>query len=225
VYLDDDIEVAEDWLLGYFDAVDELDADCVVGPVYPKFECDPPDFLTERVLDSVISTYSRKGDRMMLLPSNVAHEVPGSNFALRKSAAFSVGGFNNGLDRVGTGLLAGGDWEFGLRLVASSCRVVYQPRCSIYHVITSEKLSRKHLRKRWAGLGATTGVLNKRSDRLPLWRRVRYHIGVVRLVVSSFLHLARGDVGIAFQCELEARRSWSYLYSTTMLQNTERIRT
>jgi glycosyltransferase involved in cell wall biosynthesis len=211
VYLDDDIEVAEDWLLGYFDAVQQLAADCVVGPVFPKFEREPPAFLTERVLDSVTSTYSRKGDRMMLLPQNVANEVPGCNFGVRKSVAIEIGGFDNSLDRVGSGLLAGGDWEFGLRLVASGRRVAYQPRCTIQHIITLQKLSGKNLRKRWAGLGATARVLQNGSKSLTFLEWLPYLRRVVRLAAASVVHRARGNIGSAFERELEARRRWAYL--------------
>jgi glycosyltransferase involved in cell wall biosynthesis len=217
VYLDDDIEVADDWLLGYFEAVEQLDADCVVGPVFPKFEREPPDFLTERVLDSVISTYSRKGDLMMLLARDVAHEVPGCNFGVRKSVALDIGGFNNSLDRAGPGLLAGGDTEFGLRLVSTGRRVVYQPRCAIRHVITEEKLSRKYLRKRWTGAGATARLLQ--NARLPFSRRVRYLAGVVRRVGASLIHQVRGNTGVAFERELEARRSWAYIIAGLLRGN------
>jgi glucosyl-dolichyl phosphate glucuronosyltransferase len=211
VYLDDDIEVAEDWLPGYFEAIEQLDADCVVGPVFPKFEREPPDFLTERVLDSVTSTYSRRGDCMNLLPREVAHEVPGCNFGIRKSVALDTGGFNNNLDRIGVGLLAGGDWEFGLRLVAAGRQVVYQPRCAIRHIITADKLSRRNLRKRWAGLGATERTLQKPSDSLSLSPWIRHFRRVVRLFAASVVYRLRGDIGVAFQRELEARRRWAYL--------------
>jgi glycosyltransferase involved in cell wall biosynthesis len=208
-YFDDDIEVADDWLLGYLEAVEHLNADCVVGPVFPKFERKLPQFLTQRVLDSVTSTYSRKGDRMMLLPRDVAHEVPGCNFGVRKSVALEIGGFNNSLDRIGAGLLAGGDWEFGLRLVAAGRGVIYHPQCTIRHIITEEKLSRKYLRKRWAGAGATARVFQ--NPRLPFSRRIRYLSGVIRLMGASILHGVRGNTDIAFQRELEARRAWTYL--------------
>lgn len=217
VYFDDDIEVSEDWLLGYFQAVEQLDADCVVGPVFPKFEREPPDFLTERVLDSVTSTYSRKGDRMMLLPRDVAHEVPGCNFGVRKSVALNIDGFNNSLDRTGAGLLAGGDTEFGLRLVGTGRRVVFQPRCAIRHVITEEKLSRRYLRKRWTGAGATARLLQ--NSRLPFSRRVRYLAGVVRRVGASLVHQVRGNTRVAFERELEARRSWAYIIAGVLREN------
>jgi glucosyl-dolichyl phosphate glucuronosyltransferase len=211
VYLDDDIEIAENWIPGYFQAVERLEADCVVGPVFPKFEHEPPAFLTESVLDSLTSPYSRKGDRMMLLARDVAHEVPGCNFGVRKSVAIKIGGFNNSLDRIGVGLLAGGDTEFGVRLMATSRRVVYQPQCAIRHVITAEKLSRKYLRKRWAGAGATARVLEDGSSNLLFSLRVRYLAGVIRRAGASLVHQVRGNTSLAFQRELEARRGWAYI--------------
>ncbi len=47
-YLDDDIEVSPDWITGYFEAVNEYGADAVVGPVFPLFTGDCPDYLQAR---------------------------------------------------------------------------------------------------------------------------------------------------------------------------------
>ena len=216
VYLDDDVEVAREWILGYMEAIDELNADCVIGPVSPLFEQEVPDFLTQRVLDSVSSSYSRKGDRMFLLLRGTAHEIPGCNFGVRQSVAQEIGGFNNALDRVGNGMLAGGDTEFGMRLVTEGRRVVYQPRCRIKHVITQDKLLPTHLRKRWSGLGATQRVLQNGSVALPLARRLRYALGTGRLLIASLTYRLRGNTGLAFQRELEARRSWAFLTQRTV---------
>jgi GT2 family glycosyltransferase len=212
VYLDDDIEVAADWLTGYLQGVAELDADCIVGPVSPKFECAVPDFLTERILDSINSAYSQKGANMLLLPPESAHEVPGCNFGVRKSLALEIGGFDNSLDRAGKGLLAGGDREFGMRLAAAGKRVVYHPRCAIVHVITAEKLSRSYLRKRWSGLGATQWILETRAGRQPgLKCRIRLALRAARLGLRSCRHRLAGNVPHSFQYELETRRLLSYL--------------
>jgi len=211
IYLDDDVEVAPDWLLGYLDAVERFQADCVVGPVSPKFEEPVPDYVTPRIVQSIDSYYSRKGDRMYLLPPEDAHEVPGCNFGVRRSVALEIGGFNNAFDRVGTGLLAGGDTEFAKRLAAAGKRVVYQPRCAIGHVITTEKLSRDYLRKRWTGLGATTRKLQDANKRFTAFRRARCALGVGRIYAAHLLHQVLGRPGLAFQRELEARRAWAYL--------------
>jgi len=204
IYLDDDIEVAPDWLLGYFEAIDQLQADCVVGPVSPRFEIPLPPYLTQRVIDSVTSSYSRKGEAMLRLPPNVAHEVPGCNFGVRKAVALELGGFDNRLDRIGKGLLAGGDFEFGERLVRAGKRVVYQPRCWIQHVITAEKLSKSYLRRRWYGAGATTRVMERRRGvRKPLRRRIRQAVGAVRLWLRAGWAALAQPEPIAFQREVD----------------------
>jgi glucosyl-dolichyl phosphate glucuronosyltransferase len=211
-YLDDDVEVVSDWLTGYLQGVAELDADCIVGRVSPKFEIAVPDFLNERVLDSINSSYSQKGANMLLLPPELAHEVPGCNFGVRKSVAIEVGGFDNSLDRVGKGLLASGDTEFGMRLCAAGKRVVYHPRCAIAHVITAEKLSRSYLKKRWRGLGATQRILETRAGRQPgLKSRIRLALRAIRLGLRSCRHRLAGNVPLSFQYELETRRLVSYL--------------
>jgi glucosyl-dolichyl phosphate glucuronosyltransferase len=212
VYLDDDVEVAADWLTGYLQGVAELEADCIVGRVSPKFEIAVPDFLSERVLDSINSAYSQKGENMLLLAPESAHEVPGCNFGVRKSVALEIGGFDNSLDRVGNGLLASGDTEFGIRLCAAGKRVVYHPRCAIAHIITAEKLSRSHLQKRWRGLGATQWLLEARAGRQPgLKRRIRLALRAIRLGLRSYRHRLAGNVPLSFQYELETRRLVSYL--------------
>jgi glycosyltransferase involved in cell wall biosynthesis len=212
VYLDDDVEVAVDWLAGYLQGVVELDADCIVGRVTPKFEISVPDYLTERILDSINSSYSQKGENILLLPPESAHEVPGCNFGVRKSVALEVGGFDNSLDRAGKGLLAGGDTEFGLRLCGARRRVVYHPRCAIAHIITAEKLSRSYLKERWMGLGATQWIFETRAGHQPgLKRRIRLALRAVRLGLRSCRHRLAGNIPLSFQYELETRRLVSYL--------------
>lgn len=221
VYLDDDIEISPGWLQGYAQAVEQHTADCVVGPVTPRFEVPVPEYFTQRVMESISSSYSRKGATLRLLPPDIAHQVPGCNFGVRRSVAREVGGFNNALDRVGKGLLAGGDFEFGIRLVAAGKRIVYQPQCSIEHLIDAEKLSEAYMRKRWSGLGATARALQQNSANVTWYRRCRYLLGTARLGVASVCHRLRGQRGLAFQRELEARRSWAFLQYSTAQRSRE----
>jgi GT2 family glycosyltransferase len=215
VYLDDDVEVAPDWLRGYFDAVERFGADCVVGPVTPRFDGQVPAYFTQRVLDSVGSPYSRKGSQPMLLPGELAHEIPGCNFAVRRQVATEIGGFDNRLDRVGKGLLAGGDWEFGRRLARAGKRVAYHPGCAIVHVITAEKLTRSYMRRRWYGVGATERAmqvfLDGRASRNNGVRRLRR---ALRLAARSGWARLTGRRALAFQREVEAFRELGYLVSS-----------
>ena len=105
------------------------------------------------------SMYSQKGNHPLVLSPQVAHEIPGCNFGVRRDIALQVGGFDNALDRIGVGLLAGGDTEFGMRLVRSGKRVVYEPRCRIDHLISVAKLEPEYLRHRAKGMGLTTAKL------------------------------------------------------------------
>lgn len=183
VYLDDDVVVAQDWLVAYLEAVEQLGADCVVGPVTPHFEGEVPWFLSGQVFDSIASTYSRKGGERKVLSPDVSHEVPGCNFGIRRSVGEEIGGFNPRLDRCGKALLAGGDFEFGHRLVAAGKRVVYEPRCAIQHVIVAEKLTQDYLRRRWFGAGRTARAVEPTPR--PFAKRLRFALRAARLYVRS----------------------------------------
>lgn len=210
IYLDDDVRVRRDWLLGYQAAVDRWGADCVVGPVTPVFEGKVPADFSQRVIDSIGSAYSRKGDAAFVVPANDSAQLPGCNFGVRAAVAEAVGGFRTNLDRVGKGLLAGGDTEFGMRLGEAGKRIVYEPRCAIEHVITAEKLTHDYMRRRWYGLGLTTRALSQKK-KLTAVTRIRSTIGAARMLSAAVTRKLAGDSQLAFQRELEARRAWGYL--------------
>lgn len=210
VYFDDDVDVAPDWLEGYREAVGRLQAECVVGPVMPTFEREIPSCMTRVVLESLTSPYSVKGDALKLLPDDVAHEVPGCNFGVSKAAALKVGGFRSGLDRAGSALLAGGDSEFGARMVKAGKRTAYQPRCAVAHVISQEKLDKNYLRLRWRGLGVTVRRMEQPGRALPWSRRMRQWLGVARLFAASALWTLLGRKAQAFERELQGFKALGY---------------
>lgn len=205
VYLDDDMQVNPGWLEGYVEAWETLHPDAVVGPVEPWFEEEPASWLTPRMIESVTSAYSRKGDRIMIVSADRAHELPGCNFGVLRHVAQEAGGFHPALDRSGAGMLAGGDWEFGQRLVRLGKRVVYSPQCRIRHFISKHKISREGLRARWEGSGATAGAMMRLQGQvIPFPRRLRLFIRMNRFFVRSWRYRVAGDETIAFHWELEA---------------------
>lgn len=211
-YLDDDIEISAGWVRAYFEAVREMNADCVVGPVRPRFEIPIPDYYTQVVIDSVSSSYTLKGERMMELSGDAAHETPGCNFGVRKATAKEVGGFDPNLDRIGTGLLAGGDFAFGGQLVAGRKRTVYHPALAIQHLITAEKLDPDYLRRRWRGMGATVRAMSV-SDRdgIPPLRRRRYLMGIARLRAARAGWRLVGRKDLSFERELQFLKALGFL--------------
>ena len=211
--LDDDVEVAPGWIVAYMEAVERRGAACVVGPVTAVFEREPPPWMTTVILDSLNSSYSRKGDTMMRVPEALAHQVPGCNFGVRRELAIALGGFDPNLDRMGGGLLSGGDWEFGERLVKAGATVVYHPGCAVRHLITAEKMSKRHLRRRWFGFGRTVAVLaRKRGAPAGVLRRARMGLNALRLGAETLRCRLQGQPGPAFQKELEALRTFGILW-------------
>lgn len=212
VYFDDDVRIDPGWIGACLEAIDQLSADGVTGPVTPAFECEVPRYINQRVLGSLTSAYSLKGERMMLLPPEVAFEVPGCNFAVSKQAAIEVGGFDPRFGCGGNTQRSGDDFEFGRRLQARGKRVAYQPRCSIHHVITSEKLSKAWLRKRWRQDGAFVRAMTPGASALrsPLGR-ARASAGVARMVIASLLLDLMGRRAESFEWELKARHALGYI--------------
>lgn len=205
IYLDDDIVVASTWVRGYLQALESLNADAVVGPVNPVYPREMPHYATSAVLRLISSTYSQKGAAMILLPRETSHEISGCNFAVQKQVAIELGGFDPRLDRVGSGLLSGGDWEFGWRLAGSRKRVVYHPDCAIQHIIAPGKLTRSYLRRRAFGDAVSgTAIAAKHGESVLVRRRVRMVARMLRFVIGGMVYRMSGRPGLAMECEIQA---------------------
>jgi glucosyl-dolichyl phosphate glucuronosyltransferase len=212
IYLDDDIKVAPGWLGGLAEAVRAFKPDVVTGPVFPWFETDVPSWCTSRVLDSITSSYSRRGDQPMVLSSPGAAELPGCNFAVRRRLAREAGGFHPALDRSGDGMLAGGDFELGMRLVDHGARCVYAPRCSVEHFISRHKMSKAGLAARWRGLGVTAKAMRRiRGERMEWRQQCRMFLRMHRFRWRARRWAARSP-DTAFRWELEALRLQGLLF-------------
>ena len=213
VYLDDDMVVDAGWLEGYLEALETYNPDLVVGPVEPWFEEAPGPDLTQRMLDSLTSAYSRKGDDLLLLSPDQGHEVPGCNFAIRRRAALEAGGFETRIDRSGGGMLGGGDWELGEKLVLLGKKVAYAPRCRIRHFVSRYKMSRPALRARWEGMGAShRALLRLRGQEPARARKIRLFLRMNRYLLRSLRSYSANKRAEAFQWELEARRLRGFLF-------------
>lgn len=209
VFLDDDVKVNPEWLVGCSEAAGQNGADYVVGPVFPDYLEGKPAHVTPRVERWVDSWYSRRGDSPFRFEAFNETFLPGCNFAVRKSVAGEIGGFRPDLDRCGKDMLAGGDTEFGHRLAESGKQGWYEPRCSVKHAITLDKLSKAALRRRVAGLGRTWAVIE--IIRLgPRAIRGREWLGALKSVAHCLASAMRGAPERAFEYELDARFTWSF---------------
>jgi hypothetical protein len=119
-----------------------------------------------------------------------------------------LNGFNTQLDRVGKNLIAGGDTDFGKRMVAIGGTTAYHPGCWIKHVMAEEKLSKTYLRKRAYGLGST---YRRMSGRRPgYFDTLRRGLGICQLWMGvAWCYLTKDPE--AFNLELKARQAWGHL--------------
>lgn len=213
-FFDDDVLVDPGWLDGYVRAIEALRADLVVGPIEPWFETPPDQELLKPLLNAITQSYTRKGDELLLLPSELGHEVPGCNFGVRRDVAIEVGGFNEMLGRPENSMLGGEDSEFGEKVVLLGKRVAYAPQCRIRHFVSMKKLSKAGLRDRWEiGYGASQrALLRLRNEDLSVWRRVRLFARMVRFFLRSLFGRMTGDKTAALFWELNALRIRGLLF-------------
>lgn len=204
IYLDDDIRVASTWMVGYLDALEKWDADAVVGPVNAVLPQPLPAYATPTVLQLISSTYSLKGEVPILLERERAHEITGCNFGIRRAVLRELGGFDPSLDRVGAGLLSGGDWELGWRLAGAGKSVVYHPGCSIDHVIHAGKLERPYLLRRAFGDAVSrTAIAAKHGRPVSVARRLRMGARALRLWGRFTMSSMAGRAGEALEQRLQ----------------------
>jgi len=212
VYLDDDMEVRPEWLVSAHAALVGHTVEALCGPVDPRFERPPPKWMTQRLIESVTSAYSQKGENIRVLDQSVAHELPGCNFGVWRELALQLGGFHPSLDRSGAGMLAGGDSQFGKRVVQSGGRVLYVPGCRITHLISRQKTSLRGLARRWHGMGQTERAMQVISGSR---RRPRETLGRIRFVAASawivLVHLLAGKQDSAAERLMAALRVYGHL--------------
>jgi len=218
VFLDDDVKVNPEWLAGCREAAESNGADYVVGPVFPDYVDGKPSHVTPRIERWVDSWYSRRGDVPFRFEAAGGAFLPGCNFAVRKSVAEEIGGFRPDLDRCGKEMLAGGDTEFGYRLVESGKQGWYEPRCSIRHAVTLDKLGKPALRRRAGGTGITQAALEIiGTGRRPL--RKREWIRTAKSLIVFILWVLCCDWQRAFEYELIFRSQSCFCYSMYLRWN------
>lgn len=212
VYLDDDMEVAQDWLVACHAGLSSKPAHAVCGPVQPRFESVPAAWVAGELMDSVTSSYSRRGNEVHLIASASSHQLPGCNFGVWRSVLCALGGFHPDLDRSGSGMLAGGDTEFGRRMVAAGGTTLYIPGCSILHFVSDAKISFRGLEQRWLGLGRTQRAIKALSgESVPAKARMALVRRILGNLARAGLAMLRNDRREAALQWMHAARNWGML--------------
>jgi glucosyl-dolichyl phosphate glucuronosyltransferase len=144
-FVDDDVQVGNEWLNGLKDAFRDPAVVLVGGPSRPVFECAPPEWLDtfydespSGMACSWLSLFDG-GDQVKQIHPNY---VWGLNFTIRKESLFDLGGFHPDLFRKPLQRFQG-DGETGLACAVASAglKTLYHPIVVVHHSIPAPRLT------------------------------------------------------------------------------------
>lgn len=178
---DDDVCPEPDWLRALAAAFAETGADFVAGRILPRWETEPPAWLSSE-LHGVLAIPDNGERRLTIAPDGDGKDVMtiGANMAVRTSVVRHIGGFRHDLGKLSGTLRTGEDHEFFLRMMGAGYRGVYEPAARVRHFVPRERLNRQYFR-RWlyqngqdvSRLESTHGGATRRLLGIPryLWRQ------------------------------------------------------
>jgi glycosyltransferase involved in cell wall biosynthesis len=163
-YLDDDMTLSEEWLLGATMLFDNK-ADAVVGKILPDWETTPPEWLTSLNDNGVLGSLGLLdlGDKIKEIKSNL---VFGGNSFIKRELCIKYGGFNP--DSVPAEQLRfRGDGETGLfaKFERNGNRCFYDPAATAYHRIQSTRMTKDYQLKRAFNEGVSYSFTTTRSGK------------------------------------------------------------
>jgi len=188
-FIDDDAVASPRWLEGYAEIFKNLTPvpAMVGGRIEPDWKVQRPKWYPEE-RQFLLGIYNI-GDTIQPFPET---DLPiGANFAILKSVLEEIGGFDT---RVGfdnsrkNPMIAGEDSLLALKVRDAGYSIYYQPKASILHHISSEKISRKYFLKRHFWEGVTHIVLEDcKGLATPkrMWGVFMWHINkIIRLGIE-----------------------------------------
>lgn len=158
--IDDDEEVADDWLVEiarvFLNRWDEVDF--IGGRYTPRWEAPPPSWLPAQCTGVV--GFSNPGEEELPYGGSFKGMMPGGNAVVKLSALREVGAYNEQLGPVGKDLMGCEDDDMYHRLLDAGKRGLYCPKLAIYHRVPRYRLTKKYFRKWCYGWGASQAVID-----------------------------------------------------------------
>lgn len=156
-WLDDDVLVAPGWLRAYQRAVQKRGAAAFFGgPVQPRFDDDPPEWLHDN-LSRLAGAYVIRDlgpAPVELDPSTVPW---GANMAVRTDVARQVP-YDPRLGLKGRDRVGGVETQHLRRIIDLGYRGWWVPDARAQHVIGADRLNLDHVRRYFEGMGRTIGL-------------------------------------------------------------------
>lgn len=143
-FIDDDAIAPAHHLEALARNFQEPRADAVGGPVHGLWEASPPRWLAARHWRglSLVSYGARR--RTLRFPEILL----GTNMAFRRTLFEEIGLFNIGLGRRGESLVGGEDREIQSRIAEAGGKVLYDPRCYVFHKVPRSRMTLAYFERR-----------------------------------------------------------------------------
>ena len=195
-FTDDDVDVADDWLVAIRRAMSDPSVALVGGPVAPRWQDRAPAWL--RVGSD---GYDRLAAPLALLdygrePMPLgARTAIGANLAVRRAVVAEVGGFVPQLGKLRGTLLSGEDHEFCQRVRAAGFNTVYCPSARVVHWVPANRTTLRYILAWffWSGVTHAALELDKLQSRtafgIPAYVIRRFGAGVF----GAFAAFGTGD--------------------------------
>jgi O-antigen biosynthesis protein len=190
-FLDDDARAQPDWLERLGAGYRSPSVVGVGGTVTPVWPGQRPPWLPPEFDWVVGCTFVG----MPTAPAPVRNLI-GANMSFRREALDAVGGFTNGLGRVGTRPLGCEETELGIRLRQwrTDVRLLYEPAAVVHHRVTSERVAWAYFCSRCYAEGVSKAMVSRlvgAKDALETERR--YVRSVLPRAMARGLHPRRRD--------------------------------
>lgn len=167
-YTDDDMVADKDMLLNIVKVFD-LNYNIAVagGKVLPKWEFDPPEWLTKYFKNAALSLIE-KSEKLIIASYDIG--IYSCHQAVLKDVLFECGGFNP--DIVKDKLIGNGETGLNLKILEAGYNFAYVDDAVSYHLIPRSRMTQKYLNDRFGNQGNcdsfTTFRINENSKKVLL---------------------------------------------------------
>jgi GT2 family glycosyltransferase len=203
--LDDDEQIASDWLIVAQHAFDDPDIGFVSGPYEPAWAAGRPPSWLPNDYPAVIG-WIDAGDQVLAYGDNYDGTMMGGNAVIRRAWIDRVGPFDPSLGRIKNALFTCEDADYHARLIEAGARGYYLPSLKILHHVPPERLTKSYFRRWCFYRGISLAAIDRqRPQPVPYFMAVpRYLAGrAVRGLINQLRGaFGRLDAGEAFSGQL-----------------------
>ncbi|MCH8093174.1 MAG: glycosyltransferase [Chloroflexi bacterium] len=220
IFIDDDVDVSENWLSAHLKAYEEPGVSAAGGRILPMWESAPPKWI--EVVPREYFGLLDYGNKSRLIQGSEG--INGGNYSILREALFGAGGFHPDSFPDPSMIWLRGDGEAGLtrKLQSRQERVMYLADADVHHRIPDGRMSIASLSRRAFAHGIENGYTFARKRHCRAWSLVAlYLIGLAATaaIAPAFSFRSRSPENIARSELARTRYRAMRSYATRLARN------